>query len=112
MNGAVTLPTTMASWYMMPKLPRSRGGEVSEMYMGEATEHRPTPTPPTIRNTLKVTISLGIAVNSALMPSKAQAIIMVLLRPSASHIHAPRKGPAMQPRAALPVANPKAAGER
>ena len=36
-------------------------------------------------------------------------MIMVFLRPIASHIHEPKKGPMMQPNTALAVAKPSSA---
>src|SRR3990172_9820662 len=104
-------PTTIANWYISPSPPRLAGGAVSAMYIGEAIEQSPTPSPPTARKTLKTRIVAptlvpgnmsGTAVTIALTASRTDAAIIVDFRPIASHSHAPTNGPKMQPTTALP----------
>ena len=87
----------MANWYMNPNPPRHRAGAISLVYIGEAIEHRPTPTPPTMRKMLKVIMSLGTAVRIEPMPSSKQATISVLRRPRRSQNDPPKIGPTIQP---------------
>jgi len=103
------MPATIASWFTVTSRPRSRGGDSSAMYIGEVIAARPTPTPPTARQTLNSVIVRGRAVPIAEAMKQTAATASVARRPILSASHIPTSGPAIDPKIALLIASPSPA---
>ena len=106
------IPITIASWLTVTSRPRSRGGEISAMYIGDVIAANPTPMPPTARQMLNSRMVRGRAVPMAEAMKQAAAIQSVARRPTRSASHMPTTGPAIEPRIALLIASPSPAASR
>ena len=76
------------------------------MYIGETVEARPTPMPPTNRQTTKSTRPRAAAQPTAESMNNREETIKVRFRPRLSAIHTPARGPNGQPKTALPMTAP------
>lgn len=102
----------MANWFTETMRPRIRAGVISAMYIGDASEATPTPTPPRMRNTTKTQNRCGNAVPTAEARNSTPASTSVFLRPNRSLNTPASRQPTTQPSSAQAAAQPLSAGLR
>ena len=100
------MPVTIANWLTETMRPRIRAGEISAMYIGEAIEATPTPTPPRMRKTTKRPNESASAVPTAETRNRMPERTWVFFRPAKSLTNPATDTPITQPSKALEAAQP------
>jgi len=96
----------MLNWNMPASRPRSWGGEISEMYSGEATVAIPTPKPPMNRASMKKYFSGAMPEPTAETKYSTPIHRSVFLRPYRSVGQPPNKAPKTVPHSAALIHSP------
>ena len=76
------MPLMIANWLTETKRPRTRAGEISAMYIGEAIDATPTPIPPMMRKTTKRSNVSATAVPRAETKNRMPESTRVFFRPA------------------------------